>query len=29
MVTKNEVDQKDSFGWVLVWDCGDGWVFAI
>ncbi len=29
MVTKNEVDQKDSIGWVLVWGCGDGWVFAI
>jgi hypothetical protein len=28
MVTKNEVDQKDSnsIGWVLVWDCGDRWV---
>ena len=29
VVTKNEVGQKDSSGWVFVWDRGDRWLFSI
>jgi hypothetical protein len=26
---EKEVGQKNGIGWVLVWDCGDRWLFAI
>jgi hypothetical protein len=29
MVTKNELGQIDGNGWILVWDCGDRWQFAV